>query len=105
MIGRYGHSFEGAAIYDQQAGAHLLLNQPTGLFDNDVVGGALNWIDSSAPGTRYEYNFEAFYRFPLFPDLDTTISYQGIFNPGSAAAIAAGVDYSSVFSVRMTKSF
>jgi porin len=100
-VGRYGQSFGGAAIYDQQAGIHLLQYQPFGKFDNDVVGLAFNWINSTFAGTRDEYNVETFYRFPLFPDVDATLSYQGVINP----AFNTTFDYASVFSLRLTSSF
>ena len=100
-VGRYGRSFDGAAIYDQQAGVHLLFYQPTGRFKNDVIGTAFNWVDSSAPGTRHEYNWETFYRFPLLPDVDATLSYQAVFDP----AFTRTLNFSSVFSLRLTTSF
>lgn len=101
VVGRYGKSFNRAAIYDQQAAVHLLLYEPFGWFDSDVIGGAVNWVDSSATGSRQEYNLETFYRFPLFPDVDATVSYQGVFQP----ALTRALDYSSVFSLRLTTSF
>jgi porin len=100
-VGRYGRSYDGAAIYDQQAGAHLLFYRPTGRFDNDVIGTAFNWIDSTFAGTRDEYNWETFYRFPLFPDVDATLSYQAVFDP----AFTRTFDFSSVYSLRLTTSF
>jgi hypothetical protein len=100
-VGRYGRSFDGAAIYDQQAGAHLLFYKPTGRFDNDVIGTAFNWVDSTFAGTRDEYNWETFYRFPLFPDVDATLSYQAVFDP----AFTRTFDFSSVYSLRLTTSF
>jgi porin len=103
VIGRYGKSFNRAAIYDQQAALALLRYQPFGQysFDDDVVGVQFNWIDSSTPGSRQEYSLESFYRFPLFPDLDTTLAYQSIFNPANTTAF----DNAQVFSIRMTTSF
>jgi len=100
-IGRYGRSFDGAAIYDQQAAVHFLFYQPFGRFENDVIGTAFNWVDSTFAGTRDEYNWETFYRFPLLPDVDTTLSYQAVFNP----AFTRTFDFSSVFSLRLTTSF
>jgi len=101
IVGRYGRSFDGASIYDQQAGVHLLLYEPFGRFENDVIGTAFNWIDSTFAGTRDEYNWETFYRFPLLPDVDTTLHYQAVFDP----AFQTVFDFSSVFSLRMTTSF
>ena len=101
LIGRYGRSFDKAAVYDQQAGGHLLYYDPFSRFADDVVATAFNWVDSAAPNTRYEYNWETFYRFPLLPDVDTTLSYQAIWNP----AIEKSIDFSSVYSLRLTTSF
>jgi len=101
LLGRYGRSFDKAATYDQQAGVHLLSYDPFGLFGHDVIGTAFNWIDSSAAGTRDEYNWETFYRFPLLPDVDVTLSYQAIFNP----AFETRFDRSSVFSLRLSSVF
>jgi porin len=101
LLGRYGRSFDKAATYDQQAGVHLLSYDPFDLFGHDVIGTAFNWIDSSAAGTRDEYNWETFYRFPLLPDLDLSLSYQAIFNP----AFETSFDFSSVFSVRLATVF
>lgn len=94
---RWGKSFDGAAIYDNQAGAHLLFYEPPGLtrIKNDVIGTAFNWIDSAAKGSREEYNLEVFYRFPLFPGLDTRLSYQYVINP----AFTVEFDHSSIFSL------
>jgi len=96
---RWGKSWDKAAIYDQQASLHLLLYDPfrasnLGL-KNDVIGAAFNWIDSAAEGTRDEYNLEVFYRFPLFPGLDTRLSYQYVFDP----AFTDEIDGASVFSL------
>jgi porin len=101
IIGRYGQSFDNAAIYDQQAAVHFLLYEPFGKFKNDVIGASLNWIQSSASNTRDEYNIEAFYRFPLFPQVDVTLSYQYVIDP----AFSPGIDNSSVVSLRLTTSF
>lgn len=101
IVGRYGQSFDKAAIYDQQAAVHFLLYQPFGRFENDVIGAAFNWVRSAFAGTRDEYSIEAFYRFPLFPHVDTTLSYQSVINP----AFNTAFDHSSVFSLRLTTSF
>ncbi len=103
FVGRYGHSFDGAAIYDNQLGLHLLQYQPFGKYsyDDDVIGMAFNWVDSATPDTRDEYSIDAFYRFPLLPDLDTTLNYQAIFDPANTREF----DTAHVFSLRMTTSF
>ena len=101
LLGRYGRSFDKAATYDQQAGVHLLYYDPFDRMGDDVVGTAFNWIDSAFECTRDEYNWETFYRFPLLPDVDTTLSYQAVFDP----AFETSSDFSSVFSLRLTTSF
>ena len=99
---RWGKSHR-AAIYDGQAGAHLLFYDPPGpaALSNDLVGVAVNWLDSTFEGTREEYNLEIFYRFPLLPGLDTRLSYQSVFNPASTRE----VDHSSVFSLGLRTVF
>jgi porin len=101
LLGRYGRSFDKAAIYDQQAGVHLLYYDPFDRMGDDVVATAFNWIDSAFEGTRDEYNWETFYRFPLLPDVDATLSYQAVFDP----AFETSFDFSSVYSLRLTTSF
>ncbi len=96
---RWGKSFDGAAIYDNQAAAHLLFYDPFDTTElglkNDVIGFAANWVDSTFEGTREEYNLEVFYRFPLFPGLDTRLSYQYVIDP----AFTTEFDSASVFSI------
>ena len=101
LLGRYGRSFDKAATFDQQAGVHLLYYDPFDRMGDDVVGTAFNWIDSSVEGTRDEYNWETFYRFPLMPDVDATLSYQAVFDP----AFETSYDFSSVFSLRLSTVF
>lgn len=103
VVGRYGRSYNESAIYTQQAGLAFLLYEP---FDptghrNDVIGLQFNWVESVVVGSRDEYNFEAFYRFPLFPKVDTTLSYQSVIDP----AFTTAFDHSSVFSMRLTTAF
>lgn len=99
---RYGKSFEDSAFYDQQASAHFLLyNLP--LFhrlQNDLIGVAFNWVNATN-GVRDEYDVEGFYRFPLFPLVDMTLSYQFVVNP----ALDLGIDRASVFSMRFRTNF
>ena len=94
---RWGKSWDGAAIYDEQAGAHFLYYEPFGSagLKNDVIGTAANWVESAAAGARDEYNLEVFYRFPLFPGLDTRLSYQYVIDP----ALTRDIDHASVFSL------
>lgn len=102
-IFRYGRSYEDSAIYKQQAGLSVVLNDPPDpiRIKNDMVGVALNWVESVVEGSREEYNFEAFYRFALFPAVDTTLSYQSIFDP----AFAPSIDQSSAFSLRVRTTY
>jgi hypothetical protein len=100
---RYGKSFGGSAAYEQQAGAHFLLNEPRifSRFKSDAIGVAFNWAKLPVAGTRDEYHGEVFYRFPLFPDVDTTISYQSVFTP----ALTRDLDHASVLSIRLRARF
>jgi hypothetical protein len=66
----------------------------------DLAGVAYNWVQPTA-STRDESNVELFYRFPLFPEMDATVSYQGIINP----AMDASNDYGSAFSFRLRSSW
>ena len=101
LLGRYGRSFDKAAIYDHQASVHLLYYDPFDRSGDDVVATAFNWVDSAFEGTRDEYNWETFYRFPMLPDVDATLSYQAVFDP----AFETSYDFSSVYSLRLTTSF
>jgi len=100
---RYGKSFDDAAVYDELAAAHLLLYEPgfSTRLKNDVIGAAFNWARAPFDGTRSEYHFEIFYRFPIFPNVDTTLSYQAVSDP----ALDLGVDDASVFSLRFRAAF
>jgi carbohydrate-selective porin OprB len=100
---RYGKSFNDSAIYEQQAGVHLLLKEPRLLtrLENDVVGAAFNWAKLPFSDARSEYNVEVFYRFPLFPSVDVTFSYQSVIHP----ALTRDVDHASVFSLRIRSAF
>jgi porin len=100
---RYGKSFDDAAVYDNLAAGHLLFYDPrlvTGL-ENDAVGLAFTWAETPFAGTRGEANAELFYRFPLFPNVDTTVSYQSVIHP----ALTREVDHASVFSLRIRSAF
>lgn len=65
------------------------------------VGVAFNWARTPISGTRDEYHIEVFYRFPLFPEVDTTFSYQSVWDP----AFGVGVDHAHVLSVRLRTTF
>ena len=72
----------------------------TGL-KNDLVGVGFNWAKTPVSGTRSEYNVEVFYRFPVFPSVDMTLSYQSVINP----AFTRDIDHASVFSLRLRTTF
>ncbi len=96
-------SFFNSAAYDERAGAHFLLHEPRLVtrLKNDVVGAAFNWAKEPVEGSRSEYHLEAFYRFPMFPNVDTTLSYQSVIDP----ALTRDVDHASVFSFRIRAAF
>lgn len=94
---RWGKSWNGSALLDQQLGLYLLYQNPSGPLGlrHDLIGVAGNWADSSAAGSRDEYNLEIFYRFPFFPGVDTRLSYQYVHHP----ALTRDIDRASVFSL------
>jgi hypothetical protein len=102
-IGRWGRSYNDSALYEQQAAGHLVFYDPfcRGRFRDiglnaDLAGVAYNWVQPTGI-PRDESNVELFYRFPLFPQMDATVSYQGIINP----ALNPSSDYGSAFSLRL----
>jgi len=100
---KYGKSYDDSAYFESQVSASFLYYDPHffGTIRNDVVGVSLNWVDPVAANSRSESNVEILYRFPLFPKLDTTISYMGIINP----ALDPTNDYASAFSLRFVSVF
>jgi hypothetical protein len=99
---RYGKSFNDSALYEQQASAHFLLyDPPLGHLRHDLIGVGFNWLKVPQSGTRSEYDVEVFYRFPIFPHVDTTLAYQSVINP----ALDLGINHASVFSLRIQASF
>jgi carbohydrate-selective porin OprB len=100
---RYGKSFDDSALYEQQGGVHFLYDEPRmiGSIEHDMVGLALNWAETSIAGSRDEYNFETFYRLPIFPDMDATFSYQYVIDP----ALTRDIDNSHLFSLRLRTIF
>jgi porin len=102
-IGRWGRSYKDSAVYDKQAGGHLVFYDPfcRGSFKDiglnaDLAGVAYNWVLATG-FDRDESNVELFYRFPLFPEMDATVSYQGIINPANDPSN----DYGSAISLRL----
>ena len=98
VILRYGKSFNGAAVFREQVGVHFVLYDPTGVtrVQNDALGVAYNWVQLENPDARPESNIELFYRFPLFPQMDMTFSFQSIINP----ALDPDNGYAAVFGIR-----
>jgi len=68
---------------------------------NDLFGIAFNWVESVVAGSRDEYNFETFYRFPIFPAVDATLSYQSVIDP----AFTTEIDHASAFSFRLRTTY
>lgn len=101
LVLRYSRGIDDAAIYDEQFGAQFILYQPAGplRFGNDALGLGFNWVDPVADtNARDEYNFEAFYRFPIFSNVDLTVNYQYIVDP----AFTQEFDDAHVFGIRIT---
>lgn len=97
---RYSKSFGSASTYDNQASVYLIM-QNISYLENDMLGIGVGWADPTNPTFRNEYIAEAFYRFPLTPRLDMSISLQTILNPAANINIEA----STVASVRLRKTF
>ncbi len=102
-IGRWGRSYKDSALYEQLAAGHLVFYDPfcKGSFRDvglnaDLAGVAYSWVQPTGVD-RDESNVELFYRFPLFPQMDATVSYQGIINP----ALNPSSDYGSAISLRL----
>jgi hypothetical protein len=102
-IARYGWNSHDSGFYEQQAGVNFLLYDPhfIGRIRNDLVGVAFNWVRPTLTGNRDEYDVEIFYRFPIFPLVDVTLSYQSIFKP----ALDPDNDQASVFGLRLRTTF
>jgi hypothetical protein len=66
----------------------------------DLAGVAYNWVQPTGVN-RDESNVEMFYRFPMLPEMDATVSYQAIINP----ALDPSNDYGSAFSLRLRSSW
>jgi len=102
-IAKYGWSDNDSALYESQANLLLLYYNPDfiGSIQNDVVGIGLNYVGPSLDGARGEYNPEIFYRFPLFPQVDVTLTYHSIINP----SLDRDNDHASAFSLRLRSTF
>ncbi len=102
-IAKYGRSYNNSALYESQANLLFLYYDPDfiGHIQNDVVGIAFNYVEPSLAGTRGEYNPEIFYRFPLFPQVDMTLTYHSIINP----ALDPDNSHASAYSLRFRSTF
>jgi porin len=100
---RYGKSYNGTAVYDKQILAHFLLYDPAnvGRLQNDLLGVGVSWAQANVDGARAETNVEIFYRFPIFPQVDMTLSYQALIN----LALDPDNDYASAFGLRLRTTF
>lgn len=102
---KYGRTFDDSGLFKHLASGHIVLYDPelpgVRAIKNDVLGVGLTWAETHIPGTRDETNIEVFYRFPLFYELDLTLSYQSFFNVGRNP----DVDHASVFSIRARTTF
>ena len=92
-----------SAVFERQASVALVKYEPSwfGTIDNDSVGIAYSYMKAVVEGSRSEKELELWYRFPLYPGLDMTLHYQGIFNP----ALNFDNDYASAWSIRFVTSF
>ena len=100
---RYGKSYNGTAVYEKQFLAHFLLYDPAniGRLQNDLLGVGVSWAQANVAGARAETNVEIFYRFPIFPQVDMTLSYQALIN----LALDPDNDYASAFGLRLRTTF
>ncbi|WP_191964815.1 carbohydrate porin [Synechococcus sp. RSCCF101] len=109
-IGRWSKSLGGsAAIWDEQASAHLVYNNPRLLriLKDDAIGVGFNWLKVNEE-TRDEYDIEVFYRFPLFQNLDVTLAYQYDIQPANAVTPILKrsiIDDGSAFTLRLRTTF
>ena len=62
---------------------------------------AFNWVRPTPTGSRDEFDLELFYRFPLFPLVDVTLSYQSICNP----VLDPDNSHASAFGLRLRTTF
>ena len=100
---RYGKSYNGTAFYEKQFLAHFLLYDPAniGRLKNDLLGVGVSWAQANVDEARAETNVEVFYRFPIFPQVDMTLSYQALVN----LALDPDNDFASAFGLRLRTVF
>jgi hypothetical protein len=103
LVLKYGYAANDSAYFRHQAGAALMFYAPTllpGGIDNDLFAISLVWMDPTA-APRNEVALEIFYRFPLFPGVDTTLHYHGVFHP----SLDPDNDYGTAISLRIRWTF
>jgi hypothetical protein len=102
-IAKNGRSYDNSALFRSQANLLFLYYDPNfiGRIQNDLIGIAFNYVEPSLAGSRGEYNPEIFYRFPLFPHVDMTLTYHSIINP----SLDRANDSASAFSIRLRSTF
>jgi hypothetical protein len=100
---KWGHAFDNSAYFSKQASASFVFYDMNwlGTLSNDSTGISFNWVEPSAAGSRDESGVEVWYKFPLFPGVDTSLNYQAIINP----ALDPNNDFASAFSIRLTTAF
>ena len=101
---RYGHSFDGAAAYKQQASIRYIRLDPPDLFhlEGDRVAIAASWIEPIVnPSNRNEWGIDGFYRFQLLERVEASLMYQAVFEP----TFNPDKDSIHVFSFRLTQFF
>ena len=102
-VAKYGRSMKASALYKRQAVLALVKYEPdwfTGI-NNDSVGASFSIIRAVFEGAQMERNLEFWYKFPLTPNLQTSLHYQGIFKP----SLRFDKDYASAWSIRFTTAF
>jgi hypothetical protein len=102
-IAKYGRSMKESAFYKRQGVLALVKYEPdwfTGI-NNDSVGASYSVMKANVAGAQTEKNLELWYKFPLTPNLQTSLHYQGIFN----ASLRYDRDYASAWSIRFTTAF
>lgn len=101
---RYGHSYDGAAAYKEQASIRYIRLDPPDPFNvkDDRFGIAASWVDPIVnPDDRTEWGFDTFYRFNLLERIEATLGYQVIFQP----TFNSDNDSVQIFSFRISQFF
>ncbi len=101
---RYGHSYDGAAVYKEQGSIRYIRLDPPDPFGlrDDRFGIAASFVKPLFnPFDRDEWGVDAFYRFNPFERAEATFGYQVIVDP----AYNPTEDNVSIFSYRFTQFF